>query len=491
MATPSTVETTKTTEILIIGGDGDLAIRKLYPALFSLDQANELEKVNSITGMARKPKDRDEVISSVHDRLTDKGRFEQADWERFSNRISLVAGDATNPEHLTEYRKAIDFENSQLTVYFAIPPSIFEGVCLALDAAGLVTPDTRVVVEKPLGVDKESFVEIHDSLSKIFDESQVYRIDHYLGKEAVQNLLALRFANNIFGSVWNGNFVDNVQITIAEDIGVEDRHDFYEETGALRDMVQNHLLQILCLVAMEPPANKSPSMIRGEKLKVLQSLKPIELEDINSSTVRGQYGTGNKDGEIVESYFEEMGGSDPSNTETYVAIKAEIENWRWANVPFYLRTGKRLASRCAEVIIEFRKPKHNIFPGQMLDASGNQLRIRLQPDEGIELHILNKQSGLGDLPMQPVSLNLAMPESEGQVSFDAYARLFMEVLRGDQTLFVSAEEVIASWNWIDQIRENWDIAQSKAHPYTSGSMGPSQSVVMLARDDREWVDLSR
>lgn len=479
------------TEILIIGGDGDLAIRKLYPALFSLEQAGELDNVGRITGLARNPKDQDQVINMIHERLTDKGRFEESDWDKFASRISLLAGDATNPQDLTQYRESLSLEEVQLTVYFAIPPSIFEGVCLALDSAGLVTPDTRVVVEKPLGTDKESFIEIHESLSKIFDESQVYRIDHYLGKEAVQNLLALRFANIMFGSVWNGNFVDNVQITLSEQIGVEDRHDFYEETGALRDMVQNHMLQILCLITMEPPANKTTNMIRGEKLKVLQSLKPIELEDINACTVRGQYAAGSINGELVDSYLEEVAKAKQSRTETYVAIKAEIENWRWANVPFYLRTGKRLATRCAEVIIQFRKPKHNIFPGQMLDLAGNQLRIRLQPDEGIEMHILTKQPGLGELPMQPVSLNLEMPDSSKQVSFDAYARLFMEVLRGDQTLFVSADEVITSWEWIDKIRENWDIAQSKAHPYTAGSMGPSQAVVMMARDDREWADLSR
>lgn len=479
------------TEILIIGGDGDLSVRKLYPALFSLEQAGELENVTRITGLARNPKDQDTLINMIHERLTEKGRFDESDWDKFASRISLLAGDATDPADFAAYRESLDLDQVQLTVYFAIPPSIFEGVCVALDAAGLVTAHTRVVVEKPLGVDRESFIEIHDSLSKIFDESQVYRIDHYLGKEAVQNLLALRFANVIFGSVWNGNFVDNVQITLAEDIGVEDRHDFYEETGALRDMVQNHMLQLLCLIAMEPPADKRPEMIRGEKLKVLQSLKPIELEDINSCTVRGQYSSGSVNGELVESYLKEVADTEASNTETYVAIKAEIVNWRWASVPFYLRTGKRLASRCAEVIIQFRKPKHNIFPGQMLDLAGNQLRIRLQPDEGIELHILNKQPGLGELPMQPVSLNLAMPDSTKQVSFDAYARLFMEVLRGDQTLFVSADEVIASWNWIDKIRENWDLMQSKAHSYSAGTMGPPQAIAMVAKDDREWVDLSR
>lgn len=481
----------KETELLIIGGDGDLAIRKLYPALFALEQAGELDQVRRITGLARKPKERDAVLTSIKSRLVNSGRFSEEDWQRFANRIQLLAADATDGKSLKPFAESIDLAQCQLSVYFAIPPSIFEAVCIALDHAGLVVPDTRVVVEKPLGTDKSSFVEIHKSLCHIFDESQVYRIDHYLGKEAVQNLLALRFANIIFGSIWNGNFIDNVQITIAETVGVEDRHEFYEETGALRDMVQNHMMQLLCLIAMEPPANRSANMIRSEKLKVLQSLKPIELEDINNKTIRGQYAAGSIEGELVPGYQQEIGHEKNSQTETFVAIKAEIDNWRWANVPFYLRTGKRLPSRCAEIIIQLRSPKHNIFPEQTLGLDANQLRIRLQPDEGIELHFLNKTPGFREAPMEQVSLNLDVPDSFKQYNFDAYARLMLEVLRGDQTLFVSADEVIASWDWIDQIRENWNTARSRAHPYAAGALGPSQAVVMMARDGREWIDLSR
>ena len=477
--------------LLIIGGDGDLAIRKLYPALFALEQSGELSSVKRISGLARKPKDRDEVLSLIRARLENSGRFKESDWERFSNRIELVAGDATSAESLATYAQTLDFSIDQLTVYFAIPPSIFEKVCIALNDAGLVVPSTRVVIEKPLGTNKQSFIEIQNSIAKIFDETQVYRIDHYLGKEAVQNLLALRFANVMFGSLWSGDFVDNVQITISETVGVEDRHEFYNETGALRDMVQNHMLQLLCLVAMEPPANRSADMIRSEKLKVLQSLRTIDLADINAKTVRGQYASGEVGGEVVPGYQQEVGHELDSNTETYVAIKAEIDNWRWAGVPFYLRTGKRMSSRCAEIIVQFKQPKHNIFPNQTLDMAGNQLRIRLQPDEGIQLHFLNKAPGLGELPMEQVSLNLDVPDSFKQHSFDAYARLMLEVLRGDQTLFVSADEVIASWEWIDEIRDHWQTAKTKAHPYAAGTMGPSQAVVMIVRDDSEWIDLSR
>lgn len=478
-------------ELMIIGGDGDLAIRKLYPALFALEQANELANVKRITGISRKPKDTEVVLTAIKSRLQTSGRFEEADWQRFANRIEIQAGDATSADSLGTYAKSLNLKSQQLIVYFAIPPSIFDSVCNALNGAGLVTPSTRVVVEKPLGTDRESFIEIQDSIAQIFDESQVYRIDHYLGKESVQNLLALRFANIIFGSIWNGNFVDNVQITISETVGVEDRHEFYEETGALRDMVQNHMLQLLCLIAMEPPANRKSDMIRAEKLKVLQSLKPIELNDINNKTIRGQYASGSIGDKLVPGYQQEVGHERDSNTETFVAIKAEIDNWRWSNVPFYLRTGKRMTSRCAEIIIQFKSPKHNIFPEQTLNMEGNQLRIRLQPDEGIQLHFLNKTPGLGELPMEHLSLNLDVPDSFKQHSFDAYARLMMEVLHGDQTLFVSADEVIASWDWIDQIRANWQAAKSKAHPYASGTMGPSQAVVMMAREEREWIELSR
>jgi len=481
----------KETELLIIGGDGDLAIRKLYPALFALEQDEKLKSVKRITGMARKPKDTETILALIKSRLETSGRFADADWQRFAARIEITIGDATNADSLAAYANSLNLNKDQLIIYFAIPPSIFDSTCNALNEAGLVTLDTRVVVEKPLGTDKNSFIEIQSSIAKIFDESQVYRIDHYLGKEAVQNLLALRFANIIFGSIWNGNFVDNVQITISETVGVEDRHEFYEETGALRDMVQNHMLQLLCLIAMEPPANRKSDMIRSEKLKVLQSLKPIQLNEINNKIIRGQYASGSINDELVPGYQKEVGHDKDSNTETFVAIKAEIDNWRWSNVPFYLRTGKRMTSRCAEIIIQFKSPKHNIFPEQTLDMAGNQLRIRLQPDEGIQLHFLNKTPGLGELPMEHLSLNLDVPDSFKQHSFDAYARLMLEVLRGDQTLFVSADEVIASWEWVDQIRANWDTAKSKSHPYAAGTMGPSQAVVMMARDEREWVELSR
>jgi glucose-6-phosphate 1-dehydrogenase len=478
------------THILIIGGDGDLALRKLYPAFYALEAAGELKHIESISGLSRAAKDRNSLLEKVKQRLTGSNHFGENHWNTFTDRLTFCEGDATNAEDLKTYSQGIDLQTSDLVVYFAIPPKVFEGVCLAMQEAGLVAPTTRVVVEKPLGTSCESFLEIHKHMANIFSENQVYRIDHYLGKESVQNLLALRFANIIFSSIWNSDHIDNVQITVSETLGVADRHQFYDEIGALRDMVQNHMLQILCLIALEPPANKNADMIRTEKLKVIQSLKPITLNEINTKTIRGQYAAGTSNGELALGYQDEIGRENHSITETYVAIKAEIDNWRWAGVPFYMRTGKRLSNSYAEIVIQFKKPKHSIFADQAETLSGNRLHIRLQPDDGVQLSFLNKQPGLGELPLEELDLNLQEPDANRKHSFDAYARLLLEVLRGNQTLFVSSEEVVASWKWIDQIRAHWDTAKSKAHPYSAGTSGPSQAVVLIARDNREWIEFS-
>ena len=477
-------------ELLIVGGFGDLAVRKLYPALFTLEIAGELENVTRITGMSRKLRDRNALTKTIHEQILKSDRYEEETWKSFRKRLNYVEGDATTTKDLKNFGKKINLDDTQLIVYFAIPPSIFNGVCQALHGAGLVTPNTRVVVEKPLGTDRESFIEINKQISDIFNQEQVYRIDHYLGKESVQNLLALRFANIIFGSIWNGNLIDHVQISVAETVGIENRYEFYDGIGALRDMVQNHLLQILCLVALEPPANRSAEMIRAEKLKIIKSLRPMTPEIINSHTVRGQYSSGSIDGEIVPGYQEDLGPDKESNTETFVALKVEINNWRWANVPFYLRTGKRLAKKCTEILIQFKSPKHNIFSKETAGLAANQLMIRLQPNEGVNLRFLNKHPGLGELPMDAVELNLDVPDSHKKFSFDAYARLLLEVMHGNQTLFVSSEEVKASWEWIDQIRECWEQDKTAVQPYKAGSMGPTQSVALMARDGREWADTS-
>jgi glucose-6-phosphate 1-dehydrogenase len=476
-------------EILIVGGDGDLAIRKLYPALFTLDAAAYLDAEVNITGMSRHGDNKEAFIKKIKDKVSTFENFDENTWERFSRRINQLHGDVAKPEHLSTFKDSLDLDNTRLIIYLATPPKIFGPACRALEQAGLATANTQIVVEKPLGTNRESFLQVNAEMISVFKESQIYRIDHYLGKEAVQNLLAIRFANVIFGAIWNNNYIDHVQITVAETVGVEDRHEFYEETGTLRDMVQNHLLQVLCLVAMEPPVNRDAEMIRSEKLKVLKSLKPIELNEIQRLTVRGQYVGGSVNGELVPGYHEELGKNKETSTETFVAIKAQIDNWRWSGVPFYLRTGKRMPVRTSEIHIQFKPLLHNIFSDLGLAEAANQLVIRLQPDEGMRLHFLNKHSGLGDQPMEELQLNLSVPESRKKRSFDAYARLLLEVLNEDQALFVSADEVEASWQWIDQIINHWQRSQIKAHRYAAGTQGPSQSVALMARDGREWSEL--
>ncbi len=484
--------------ILIVGGDGDLAMRKLYPALYALEKAGHLEDVLTITGVSRTSAEREVLLEKMLPGLKSLGGFCEDAWARFQDRIYCLRGDASNAATLVQYKDNLVDSSAQLIVYLAVPPKVFGGACQALKQAGLAIASTRLVVEKPLGSDLESFMAVNAQMRESFSESQIYRIDHYLGKESVQNLLALRFANVMFEAIWGAAYIDHVQITVAERVGVEGRKEFYEEIGALRDMVQNHLLQVVCLLAMEPPATRDPFMIRAEKLKVLKSLQPITAETVKRCTVRGQYTEGSMDGAVVPGYSEEVsaddGAASQSSIETFVAIRAEINNWRWAGVPFYLRTGKRMHTRASEILVQFKPPRHVIFGSANGSDNNNammpnQLRIQLQPKEGITLHFLRKQPGLEELNLEEAELNLTVPESRKKNSYDAYARLMLEVLCGDQTLFVSAEEVQASWQWIDQIIEQWQQQGIKAKPYVAGTSGPVDAAVMIAQDEREWSDL--
>lgn len=474
-----------TINILIIGGDGDLALRKLYPALFSLEAGQHLSNVRSITAMARTKHSTDDLKKKI------KGKLDSASdnlkyWGIYAEKLHYHTGDATSVAALSEYKKWLKANPEDvLIVYLAVPPRVFGPIAKALGESGLAQENTRIIVEKPLGENKQSFLAIDRELNTVFCEQQIYRIDHYLGKESIQNLLALRFANLFFSKLWRAEYIDSVQITVAETVGVEKRVDFYDETGALRDMVQNHLLQILCLVAMEPPAQANADMIRAEKLKVLQSLKPISLENINKQTVRGQYNKGSIGNDIVESYQDELGHE--SDTETFVAIKAEISNWRWAGVPFYLRTGKRLERRFSEIDVFFKPLKHNIFEKKGAKTEPNHLQISLQPDSKIMLRFMNKKPILGnEMKLQAVELNLSETDDATTVVYDAYARLLLDAINQDQTLFISAKEVEASWEWIDTIVDNWKQDETEVFPYRSGSMGPAQAHSMLAREDREW-----
>lgn len=481
-------------DMLIVGGDGDLAYRKLYPALYHLDLAGCLPSCLKIVCVSRVQQGEDQFRAKVHEmleRYLKNGMLDEAVWQRFSARLNSYSLDATSEAELAVLSREVFTDKSRdLITYLATPPTIFAPVCQSLWAVGLVRDNMRLVIEKPLGHDRESFLQINDSLMAIFKEHQVYRIDHYLGKETVQNLLTLRFANALFEPLWNNTYIDHVQITAAESVGAGGRWSFYDDAGALRDMVQNHLLQLLCLLAMEPPASLDPRAVHDEKLKVLRSLSPIKGRGVAENTVRGQYNSGSIDGQTVPGYTAEQGANSRSNTETFVAIKARINNWRWAGVPFYLRTGKRMQRRYCEIVVQFKELPHAIFQQQTGQNSANRLVIQLQPEEGIRLHLLNKVPGLDEnFPLETVSLDLSLSEAftDRRVP-DAYERLLFDVMRGNSTLFMRADLVEEAWVWIDDIREGWEATKLKANPYMSGSMGPADSVALVARDGRQWQD---
>jgi glucose-6-phosphate 1-dehydrogenase len=369
--------------------------------------------------------------------------------------------------------------------YLATAPSLFGPIAKGLKKNGLITANSRIVLEKPLGRDLQSASEINDQVGKCFKENQIYRIDHYLGKETVQNLLALRFANSLFEPLWRRGAVDHVQITVAEDLGVGGRIEFYDRVGALRDMVQNHIMQLVCLTAMEAPSSLHHDAVRDEKIKVLRALRPIDGEAVRTNTVRGQYAAGAIKSETVPGYAEELGGEE-STTETFVALKLEIDNWRWSNVPFYLRTGKRLKEKHSEIVVQFQDVPHSIFPQQKYGVVPNRLTIRLQPDEGVKLTLMAKEPGPGGFNLRPVSLDLSFEETFELRYPDAYERLLMEVLRGSPALFMRRDEVDAAWRFIDGIIEGWEETGHKVETYVPGSWGPTGSSMLLDRDGRAW-----
>ena len=371
--------------------------------------------------------------------------------------------------------------------YLAVAPELFGPICAKIGQHRLVTPNTRVVIEKPIGHDLQSARELNDAVGKIFDERQIYRIDHYLGKETVQNLMALRFGNALFEPLWNAAHIDHVQITVSESLGVEGRGGYYDHAGALRDMVQNHMMQLLCLVAMEPPSGMDADSVRDEKLKVLRSLKPIDDGNINQVTVRGQYRAGAMASGPVPSYREEI-ENQASMTDTFVALKAEIGNWRWAGVPIYLRTGKRLSERVSEIVVTFRAIPHSIFETNVGAIEQNRLVLRLQPDEGVKLWLMIKDPGPGGMRFRYVPLDMSFAEAFKVRPPDAYERLILDVIRGNQTLFMRRDEVEAAWAWIDPIAEAWERSREPPKSYVAGTWGPSASVALIERDGRTWHD---
>jgi glucose-6-phosphate 1-dehydrogenase len=478
-------------DLVVFGATGDLAQRKLLPALFHRDEQKQLPERARIIGVSRRPMSRDEFLGLARGAIeahVDVAERRPEVCERFYSRLAYVAADAAGDNGWEDLTRTLAPDQDVVRVfYLATGPDLFGPICERIGKHNLVTPKTRVVIEKPLGKNGASARAVNEAIGRVFAEPAVYRIDHYLGKETVQNLMALRFANALFEPIWNSAHIDHVQITVAETLGVEGRAGYYDTAGALRDMVQNHILQLLCLVAMEPPTSVEADAVRDEKLKVLKSLKPITGEAVAQNTVRGQYRAGAFAGGAVPGYLEEL-GSPASKTETFVALKAEIANWRWNGVPFYLRTGKRLATRVSEIVIGFRPIPHSVFDGAAGPIAANRLVLRLQPDEGVKLWLMIKDPGPGGMRLEHVPLDMSFAQAFGVRNPDAYERLLMDVVRGNQTLFMRRDEVEAAWKWIDPVLDAWKESSDMPKPYTAGTWGPSAAVALVEREGRTWYE---
>jgi glucose-6-phosphate 1-dehydrogenase len=475
-----------TFNLYLFGGTGDLSNRKLIPAMFRQETLGNINNDSEIIGIGSRDISVDEYIFMIKNSL-DKyfPNFIENDeaWNRFSNRVNYIKIDINSDNDWKNINNVPD--DRAIIYYLATPPNLYKQISTCLDVNNLIFDNCRVVVEKPIGSDLESAKDINNSLSAGFNENQIYRIDHYLGKEAVQNLLALRFANTIFEKSWSNSAIDHIQITVAEDLGVEDRGGYYDETGALRDMVQNHLLQILCLIAMEPPVSIQSESVRDEKLKVLKSLAPFTKENIVTNSVRGQYLDGISKGAPACSYHNEEGVDSNNNTETFVALKLEINNWRWSGVPFYLRTGKRMHSKSSEIVVRYKAVPHNIFSkGTSLKA--DQLVLRIHPDEGIDLKLNTKEPGVSGYDLQELPLDLNLHDYHELGHQDCYERLLLDVIRGNPSLFVRRDEIEASWQWIDNIINLWKSEDIPMEEYISGGWGPSNADLLLKKDFRSW-----
>jgi glucose-6-phosphate 1-dehydrogenase len=472
--------------LLLFGATGDLAQRMLLPSLCALHADGLLSSELRIVGTARSEMTTKEYRAFAREALE---RFlpnsRRGGVGEFLNRLTYVPVDATTLEGYDQLAQEVGEYKSGLAIFLSTAPSLFEATIDGLVHAGLTKGNLRIGLEKPLGTDLASSEEINDAVAKAFSEERIFRIDHYLGKETVQNLLALRFANLILEPVWNANYIEHVQITVAETVGLESRVAYYDDSGALRDMVQNHMLQLLALVAMEPPTSFDSTAVRDEKVKVLRALRPISAEE----TVTGQYRAGQLTGQSVPGYDEELGKD--SETETFVALKAHVDNWRWKGVPFYMRTGKRLPERVTEIVIQFRCIPHSIFEGRGATTQPNRLVIGIQPEENVQLSMMAKVPGLDreGIRLRQIPLDIAMPDAfSGTVRRIAYERLLLDLIEGDQTLFVRRDEVEAQWEWIDAIRALWEQADITPAPYAAGSWGPDAAMKLLERDGVSWHD---
>ena len=481
----------KIDSFVLFGVLGDLSIRKLIPAWYYLERDNMLSDSLQILGVGRKDVSDQDLKERVKESLNE---FVSPEYlnpvavSRLVERFSYCTCDLSKEESYIDLSLKLSDWTKPVAYYLAISPRLFEMVCDGLKGSNLITPDCRIVIEKPIGFDLETSQEINEKITRHFDESQIYRIDHYLGKETVQNLITLRFANSLFSSQWNSKGIEYVEITAAESVGIEDRWGYFDGMGQLRDMVQSHLLQLLCLIAMEPPNRLDDQSIRSEKVKVLEALKSLDKDSISSNFVSAQYTDGEIDGEKKPGYTNEVGANSDSVTETFVAIKAEIQNWRWSGVPFYLRTGKRLASKTTQIVIHFKSDGHYAFDETKESLKGNKLIISLHPAEGISLKVFTKPHGVNQhstIRSDPMSLDFIKTQKLLNIP-SGYQSLLMDILNGNQSLFLCREEVELAWKWCDEALNAFNDANQELYFYKSGSNGPVESERLVLIDGHSW-----
>ena len=481
----------KIDSFVLFGVLGDLSIRKLIPAWYYLERDNMLSDSLQILGVGRKDVSDQDLKERVKESLNE---FVSPEYlnpvavSRLVERFSYCTCDLSKEESYIDLSLKLSDWTKPVAYYLAISPRLFEIVCDGLKGSNLITPDCRIVIEKPIGFDLETSQEINEKLTRHFDESQIYRIDHYLGKETVQNLITLRFANSLFSSQWNSKGIEYVEITAAESVGIEDRWGYFDGMGQLRDMVQSHLLQLLCLIAMEPPNRLDDQSIRSEKVKVLEALKSLDQDSISSNFVAAQYTDGEIDGVKVPGYIREDGANQDSNTETFVALKAEIQNWRWLGVPFYLRTGKRMASKTTQIVVHFRSDGHYIFNENKESLKGNTLIISLHPTEGISLQVFTKPHGVdkhSTVRLDPMSLDFIKTQKLLNIP-SGYQSLLMDILNGNQSLFLCREEVELAWKWCDVTLDAASKSNQELYYYSSGSNGPDMSEELISRNGHIW-----
>ncbi|MDQ2138175.1 glucose-6-phosphate dehydrogenase [Alcaligenaceae bacterium A4P071] len=475
-------------DLVIFGGNGDLSMRKLLPALYICHRDENLPAHGRIACVGRNDFDDAAFQAFVESQarpFVDDSTYDEAVWKAFLQRLHFIRVDATKPEDYATLGAWLAPDTLRI-FFLATSSDLFIPICDNLAAAELILKDSRLLLEKPLGKDIASAREINAAADRYFDESRIYRIDHYLGKETVQNLMALRFGNSIFEPLWRAPTIRNVQITVSETVGVGTRGGFYDRAGALRDMVQNHLLQLLCIVAMEPPAQLDSDAVRDEKIKVLRSLSPMSLADISRWTVRGQYAAGSEQGEAVPGYLDEKGIPADSNTETFVALRAHVNTWRWANVPFFLRTGKRMPQRVSEIVINFADVPYSIFSSQAI-LRPNRLVISLQRNEAVKLQMMAKVPGDG-MRLKPVNLDFDFNDEFTSRRADAYERLLLDLIRGRQTLFIRRDETEAAWSWVEPILRGWQQLGDRPRPYNAGTWGPAASSSLMASEGTQWAE---